>query len=52
MSERIEKKTEEVRSSAWGLYNCIEELFEEEGINMYDEVLEYLKEKQKLNKEI
>ena len=39
---------EQIRASAFGLSNSIEELKEEEEFDMWDEILDYLKEKRGL----
>jgi len=44
----IESLIEQIRASAIGLSNSIEELKEEQEINMWDEILDYLKEKREL----
>ena len=44
----IESLIEQIRASAIGLSNSIEELKEEQEIDMYDEIIEYLKEKREL----
>ena len=44
----IEYLIDQIRASAFGLSNSIEELKEEQEIDMYDEIIEYLKEKREL----
>lgn len=46
----IESLIEDIRASAVGLSNSITELKEEQDINMWDEILEYLKEKKGVSK--
>ena len=52
MNWKIEKIIDGINSQAWGLCNSIEELGQEKNINMYDEIIEYLKEKRELYKEV
>ena len=52
MNWKIEKIIDEINSQAWGLCNSMEELEKEKNINMYDEIIEYLKEKRELYKEV
>ena len=52
MNWKIEKIIDGINSQAWGLCNSIEELEQEKNINMYDEIIEYLKEKRELHKEV
>ena len=48
--DEIESLIEDIRASAVGLSNSITELKEEQDINMWDEILEYLKEKKGVSK--